>query len=155
MVADQAHVLFGIELPSVEGDDAGRFLAAMLPRVQPERRQRCGFRMPENAEHAAFFVELVVMATIDDMGGAGLLHGEGLCSGDRCGCCALNSQAAGLSRPGGVCRFFVTRRKAPRGSVCRCRRLFGRRLVCGGRVTGFGVFATEDPFADLRLDILR
>ena len=48
------------ELLSVEGDDAGRLLAAVLQRVQPERGQRRRLRVPPNAEDAALFVELVV-----------------------------------------------------------------------------------------------
>ena len=38
VVADQADMALGVELGAVEGDDAGRFLAAMLQRVQAERR---------------------------------------------------------------------------------------------------------------------
>ena len=82
-------MLFGVELAPVEGDDAGCLLAAMLERVQTERGQGCSIRMTENAEHAAFLVELVVLAAIDDVRRADLLHGEGLCSGDRRGDAAL------------------------------------------------------------------
>ncbi len=51
----------GVELLAVIGDDAGRFLAAMLQRVQAKRRQRRGFGMAEDAEHAAFLVQMVVV----------------------------------------------------------------------------------------------
>ena len=51
----------GVELLAVEGDDAGRLLAAMLQRVQAERRQRRRIRMAEDAEDAAFLVQLVVV----------------------------------------------------------------------------------------------
>ena len=49
------------ELLSVEGDDAGRLLAAVLQRVQAERGQRGRLRVPENAEDAALLVQLVVV----------------------------------------------------------------------------------------------
>ena len=45
-----------VELGAVEGDDAGRFLAAMLQGVQAERHHGRRVRPAENAEHAAFFV---------------------------------------------------------------------------------------------------
>ena len=51
----------GVELLAVIGDDAGGFLAAMLQGVQAERRQRGRFRMPENAEDAAFLMRVVVV----------------------------------------------------------------------------------------------
>jgi hypothetical protein len=48
------------ELLAVIGDDAGRFLAAVLQGVQPERGQRRRVGMAVNPEHAAFLVEMVV-----------------------------------------------------------------------------------------------
>ena len=51
----------GVELLAVIGDDAGRFLAAMLQGVQPERRQRGRVGMAENAEDAAFLVQMVIV----------------------------------------------------------------------------------------------
>ena len=53
MIADQPLAALGMEPRAVEGDDAGRFLAAMLERMQPERDNRRGVGMVENAEHAA------------------------------------------------------------------------------------------------------
>ena len=50
-----------VELRAVEGDDAGRLLAAMLERVQAEGGQGGGVRMAEDAEDAALLVELVVV----------------------------------------------------------------------------------------------
>ena len=38
--ADEAEAARGVEMRAVVGDDAGRFLAAVLQRVQAERRQR-------------------------------------------------------------------------------------------------------------------
>ncbi len=64
VVADEAHALFGVELLAVEGDDAGRFLAAMLESMQAERRQRRGIGMAENAEHAAFLVQRIAVEFI-------------------------------------------------------------------------------------------
>ena len=57
-------MLFRMELLAVEGDDTGGFLAAVLERVQAERRQRCGFRMTENAEDAALFVKRVAIEIV-------------------------------------------------------------------------------------------
>ena len=50
-----------VNWPSVIGDDAGRFLAAMLERMQAEHRQRGRIGVPENAEHAALLVQRVVV----------------------------------------------------------------------------------------------
>ena len=51
----------GDELHAVIGDDAGRFLSAMLKRVQTKDGQRAGVGVAEDAEHAAFFVQGVVV----------------------------------------------------------------------------------------------
>ena len=59
-VADQADMALDVELRAVIGDDAGRLLAAMLQRVQAERDDRRGVLPAEDAEHAAFVVEMVV-----------------------------------------------------------------------------------------------
>src|SRR6202035_3966721 len=48
---------FGVETLAVEGDDAGGFLAAVLQRVQAERRNRGRVRVAENAEYAALFAQ--------------------------------------------------------------------------------------------------
>ncbi len=53
-----------MKLLAVEGDDAGRFLTAMLQRMQPERRQRRRIRVPQNAEHAAFFMQRIAVEFI-------------------------------------------------------------------------------------------
>ena len=47
------------ELLAVIGDDAGRLLAAMLQRVQPERGQRRRVGVPVDPENAAFLVETI------------------------------------------------------------------------------------------------
>ena len=60
-VADQAHAPLGMEAGAVERHDAGRLLAAMLQRVQPERRDRGRVRMAEDAEHAALLVQAVLL----------------------------------------------------------------------------------------------
>ena len=44
VVADQAHAALGMEALAVEGDDAGGLLAAVLERVQAERRDGGGIR---------------------------------------------------------------------------------------------------------------
>ena len=61
IVADQADMALGVEAGAVEGDDAGRLLAAMLQGMQAERGQRRGVRMAEDAEDAALLVQLVVV----------------------------------------------------------------------------------------------
>ena len=59
-VADQADMAFDVELRAVIGDDACRFLAAMLQGVQAERDDRCRILPAEYAEHAAFVVKMIV-----------------------------------------------------------------------------------------------
>ena len=49
-----------MELLAVIGDDAGRFLAPVLERVQPERDDGGCVLAAENAEDASFVVEAVV-----------------------------------------------------------------------------------------------
>ena len=56
----------GMEMVAVEADDAGRFLAAMLERVQPERGQGRGIGMVEDAEHAALLVQPVLFEPAPD-----------------------------------------------------------------------------------------
>ena len=46
---------------TVIGDDTGRFLAAMLQGMQPERSQRRRVGMPQNAKHTALFMQCVVI----------------------------------------------------------------------------------------------
>src|SRR5262249_10193891 len=60
-VADEPQPALGVEPVSVEGDDAGGFLAAMLQGVQAERRDGGGVGMAEDTEHAAFFAQPVAV----------------------------------------------------------------------------------------------
>jgi hypothetical protein len=60
VVADEAEAPLGMEVLAVVGDDAGRFLSAMLQGVEAERGQRRGVWMAENAEHAAFLMQAVL-----------------------------------------------------------------------------------------------
>jgi hypothetical protein len=60
VVADQAHRPVRMKVLTVEGDDAARFLAAVLQGVQPECRGRSGIGMAEDAEDAALVVEVIV-----------------------------------------------------------------------------------------------
>ncbi len=69
MVTDQAHMLFGVELTSVEGDDTRRLLSAMLERMQAKRRQRCRILMSQNAEYAAFFMQRVAFEVFKESRG--------------------------------------------------------------------------------------
>src|SRR5208283_5453803 len=56
-VADQAEAALGVKAFAVERDDPGRFLAAVLQRVQAERRNRRSIGMAEDAEYAALFAQ--------------------------------------------------------------------------------------------------
>ena len=56
---DMAGAAMAVEYPAVIAGDPGRFLAAMLERVQPERDERRGAVRAPQAEHAAFLAELV------------------------------------------------------------------------------------------------
>ena len=58
-VADQTEATFGMEAITVERDDAGGLLAAVLERMQAERRNCRGVGMAENAEYSAFLAEPV------------------------------------------------------------------------------------------------
>ncbi len=62
-IADQPHPAFGVEAGAIERGDAGSFLAAMLERVQAQRRQCRGVGMPEDAEHPALFAQAVIIET--------------------------------------------------------------------------------------------
>ena len=60
MIADQPLAALGVEPHAVIGDDARRFLAAMLQRVQPKRDNRRRVGMIEDAEHAALLAQPVL-----------------------------------------------------------------------------------------------
>ena len=62
----------GNEMAIVGGDDAGRFLAAMLQRVQAQNRQRTRIGMVENAEHAALLMQRVPIPKMIVLAGHGL-----------------------------------------------------------------------------------
>src|SRR5215469_5053936 len=59
--ADQAESAMGMKLFTVIDDDSGRFLAAMLQRVQTQRSQRRGFGVAVDPENAALLPEMVVV----------------------------------------------------------------------------------------------
>ena len=61
MVADEAEATLGTEPPAVEGDDAGRFLTAMLERMQAERGNGRGLGMAENTDYAAFLAQAIAI----------------------------------------------------------------------------------------------
>ncbi len=61
IVADQPHAPLGMKPGAVERDDAGGFLAAVLERVQTERRDGGGVRVVDDAEHAALFAQAIVV----------------------------------------------------------------------------------------------
>ena len=60
----------GMEMIAVEGDDADRFLAAMLKGVQAQDRMggRFGFRPAMNAEKPAFVVKAISSGAGRDLG---------------------------------------------------------------------------------------
>ena len=59
VIADQPLAALRVEPDAVESDDAGGLLAAMLQGMQPERDDRGGVGMIENAEDAAFLAQPV------------------------------------------------------------------------------------------------
>src|SRR5262245_16876014 len=61
VLTDMAKATMGIELSSVEADDTGRFLPAVLESVEPESGMWGGIRMAEDPEHAAFVLEVVAV----------------------------------------------------------------------------------------------
>ena len=75
MVADKTEAAFGVEMAPVEADDAGRFLAAMLERMESERRERRGIGMIEDAEDAARLVQPVLFEPVRLLGQNVLCHG--------------------------------------------------------------------------------
>src|SRR5260370_23190231 len=60
-VADEAEPALGMEPAAVIADDAGGLLAAVLERMQAERRDCGGVRMAVDAEHAAFLAQPVAV----------------------------------------------------------------------------------------------
>src|ERR1700721_2007390 len=66
ILADMAERMMRMEMLAVEADDAGRFLPAMLKRVQPQCRHRRRRFLAEDAKHAAFFAQFVVIERIGD-----------------------------------------------------------------------------------------
>ena len=58
-VADEAETTLGMETAAVIGDDAGRFLAAVLQGVEAERGDRRGIGMTEDAKNAALLAQPV------------------------------------------------------------------------------------------------
>ena len=71
-VADEAEVRSEMEDAAVEGDDAGRFLAAMLEGVKAEGRDRRRVRMAVDAEDAAFLAQGVAVEVKVDLLGLDL-----------------------------------------------------------------------------------
>src|ERR1700738_1487156 len=63
-VADQTQPSLGMKSASVEGDDARGLLAAMLQSGESERGDGGGFRMTEDAEHAALLAQRVAFQVI-------------------------------------------------------------------------------------------
>ena len=64
MIADEAEAAFGVEALAVIGDDARRFLAAVLQRMKPERGQGGRIVMAEDAEHAALLAQPIVCGIV-------------------------------------------------------------------------------------------
>ncbi len=61
VIPDQPLPALRVEPDAVESDDAGSLLAAMLQRVQPERDDRGGVGVIEDAEDAAFLAQPVAV----------------------------------------------------------------------------------------------
>ena len=60
VIADQPLPALRVEPDAVESDDSGGFLAAMLQRVQPERNDRRGVGVIEDAKDAALLAQPVL-----------------------------------------------------------------------------------------------
>ena len=106
------------------------FLAAMLQRVQPERGRGRGIRMAEDAEDAAFVVEMVVVVRMvgrhlrpcaaDAIGGASGLALSGHCRSavpDPAARRRCSPATAGLPPDGGRLRIAASSCRAPSRSV--------------------------------------
>src|SRR5258705_8767775 len=63
-LAYEAHAALGVKALAVVGDDAGGFLAAMLERMQSERRNRRGIGVAEHAKHAALLTQPVIIEAV-------------------------------------------------------------------------------------------
>jgi hypothetical protein len=63
-VADQAEVPGAVELASVEADNAGAFLAAVLQGMQAKHGQGRCVGVAEHTEHPALFAELVIIERV-------------------------------------------------------------------------------------------
>jgi hypothetical protein len=61
MIADQAKPALGLKPSPVKCDDSGRFLPAMLERVQPEGGDGGRVGVTEYAENPAFFMQMVAV----------------------------------------------------------------------------------------------
>ena len=75
VIADQPLAALGVKPHAVVGDDARRFLAAMLQRVQPEGDNRRRVGMIEDAEHAAMLAQPIIVEI--DAGLARRVGGDG------------------------------------------------------------------------------
>ena len=61
VVADEPEAALGVEPVAIEADDAGRFLSPVLEGMQAESGQGRGIGMIEDAENAAFFMQLIAV----------------------------------------------------------------------------------------------
>src|SRR5258706_9813229 len=66
MIGDMPEFAMRIEAMPVEGDDAGRFLAAMLQGMEPQNRVSGRFFDAVDPEDAALFLEMII---VPGMGG--------------------------------------------------------------------------------------
>src|SRR5262249_6825186 len=98
-VADEAETPLGMKPAAVEGDDAGRLLAAVLKRMQAERGDRGGIGMAVDAEHAALLAQPVAVE-VDVEAGVARVHGAHL-HRDQCGVptVVIGARARRRSRP--------------------------------------------------------
>ena len=58
-IADETKSALGMKSLAIEGNDAGRFLPAMLKGMQAERCYGGGVRMTKNAEYATFLAQAI------------------------------------------------------------------------------------------------
>ena len=63
-IADMPWGTVIVKMCPIERHNASRFLSPVLQCMEPERRQRCGIAMAEDAKDAALLVEVVVVKRV-------------------------------------------------------------------------------------------
>ncbi len=83
VVAHQTHMLFSMELCSIEAHDTRCFLTTMLQGMQAEGCQCCCIGMTENTKHAAFFMQGVTIKIMECVMRNRLIHLQVLANSEK------------------------------------------------------------------------